>query len=420
MRLLNAGACRSVPLVLLLVPAWLVTLYAVLSWLDPPEPPAWQAYFAVLALLTLSTWLPVYYSSHRQARNSAVRDDEADRLARERTMLRTLIDNLPDFIFVKDLESRFLLINLAAARVVGIADPQDVLGKSEFDLHPHETATRYSSRDQEVMREGVAQVNIQDSAIDTNGNPIDLLTTKVPLRDVDGRVIGVIGIARNITARVKAEAELFEARETAEAANRAKSEFLANMSHEIRTPMNGVIGMADLLFDTQLDALQRDYVGTIRDSGNALLTIINDILDFSKIEAGKLELEQLDVDLRDTFEDVARLLSIQAHANGLEVIAQIDPKLPDLVKGDAEQIRQILLNLAGNAVKFTAKGEVSLQIKVLESSEVGTRVRCEVRDTGIGIPSDRLQSLFTPFMQVDSSTTRRYGGTGLGLSIVRR
>jgi two-component system sensor histidine kinase/response regulator len=238
--------------------------------------------------------------------------------------------------------------------------------------------------------------------------------------DTGGNSAKLAGSIQLITDRKEAEKATLEAVRVAESANRAKSDFVANMSHEIRTPMNGVLGMTDLLLDTQLDALQRDYAETIRDSGASLLTVINDILDFSKVEAGKLELELLNVDLRDTFEDVSRLLSIQAHAKGLELTAQIDEKLPHFVKGDAGRIRQILLNLAGNAIKFTDKGEVSLEIKVLEAGPTGTTVRCEVRDTGIGIPADRMESLFTPFMQVDSSTTRRFGGTGLGLSIVKR
>jgi CheY-like chemotaxis protein len=184
--------------------------------------------------------------------------------------------------------------------------------------------------------------------------------------------------------------------------------------------MNGVIGMIELLLETPLNPMQLDYAQTVRDSAAGLLTVINDILDFSKVEAGKLELECLDIDVRDTIEDVARLLAIQAHPKGLEVIALLDPSLPDLVRGDAGRLRQVLLNLGGNAVKFTQQGEVAIECRVADKDAQGVTIRCEVRDTGMGIPAHRLDALFKPFTQVDSSTTRRFGGTGLGLSIVKR
>jgi PAS domain S-box-containing protein len=325
-----------------------------------------------------------------------------------------------DGLWELDVASREMWVSEHFAEMFGY-DQQEFLGARQkfFDILHAEDAARLREAIERSIREDVL-VDVEARATTRAGEVRWYRVRGALERNADGVPLTVSGSQRDITQRQQYALALLEATETAAAANKAKSQFLANMSHEIRTPMNGVIGMIELLLETPLNPMQLDYAQTVRDSAAALLTVINDILDFSKVEAGKLDLEVLDMDMRDTVEDVARLLAIQAHAKGLEVIALIDPSLPDLVRGDAGRLRQVLLNLGGNAVKFTQKGEVSIECKVAQKDDRGIIIRCEIRDTGMGIPASRVDALFKAFTQVDASTTRRFGGTGLGLSIVRR
>jgi two-component system sensor histidine kinase/response regulator len=239
------------------------------------------------------------------------------------------------------------------------------------------------------------------------------------MRDEQGQVRYIVGVTWDVTRDVQMTEMLKSRADDAHAASRAKSHFLANVSHEIRTPMNGIIGMTGLLLDTRLDRTQRDYAETIRSSADSLLTVLNDILDFSKIEAGKLELESIELDLRANVEDVGSAMAFQAATKGLELIVNVEPQITGRVLGDPQRLRQCLVNLVSNAIKFTQDGEIVIEVR--DRTGGGQPLTYfEVRDTGIGIAEKTLDTLFQPFVQADSSTTRHFGGTGLGLSIVRR
>jgi signal transduction histidine kinase/ActR/RegA family two-component response regulator len=260
----------------------------------------------------------------------------------------------------------------------------------------------------------------------SDGTPRTLYYSKASMTDAGGVVTGVIGVIFDTTERKTLEVRLKEAKEAAEAANRSKSEFLANVSHEIRTPMNGIIGMTDLMLDTALSPTQRDYLDTVRQSADALMDIINDLLDLSKIEAGRMELESIDFELHGMLEHLAKPIALSASRKGLALALELAPDLPLMVRGDPGKLRQVLVNLLGNAVKFTEAGSVTLSVRTL--GPVGghgedpdsVELAFAVRDTGVGIPDDKQHLIFDAFSQADSSTSRRFGGTGLGLAITRR
>ncbi|QDU40884.1 Signal transduction histidine-protein kinase BarA [Maioricimonas rarisocia] len=461
-------------------------------------------------------------------------------LEHERFLLHTLLTYLPDAIYFKDAQGHFTRVSRTLAQLLGANDPDAVIGKTDADFFPGEFADRAHRDELAIMESGQPLIGKEEQP-NWGGEEAWVLTTKVPLRDRRGQIVGTFGISHDITAlkqaearfrrvveaapnpmlvvgadgriqlinnatetlfgyeradligkpierlvpeklrgrheeyrneyfqnpsaramgagrellgrrsdgsvfpvevglspmtldgkmvvlssiydvttRKQAEAALVEAKEAAEDANRAKSDFLANMSHEIRTPMNAIIGMSELLLDDQLTPGQRNYAQTVLEAAESLLSIINEILDFSKIEAGHLELESIDFDLREEIVDMLRTLATRAHRKKVELIWQVDSDVPARVIGDPVRLRQVLLNLVGNAIKFTEQGEIAVTVTSQSQTDSNVRLHFSVRDTGIGIPPTKLKRIFSAFTQADTSTTRQYGGTGLGLTISSR
>jgi PAS domain S-box-containing protein len=380
-----------------------------------PQLSKWQSHTLTIALGTLvaavggALVLSRLQRMHRQvlALESASRRNAEEELGR-------LFDLSLDLVCVVDFDGRLRRLNPAWEAVLGYTGDGALGTPLKDHVHPDDwQATELQVRH---LLDGGSQGSFENRMRCRDGSYRWVHWNAATLPGQ--RLFFATG--RDMTERKRMTDELQQAKGAAEAASRAKSEFLANMSHEVRTPLNGILGMTELALDTDLTAEQREYLGMARASGEALLHIINDILDFSKIEAGKLELEAIDFDLHATVEEAVGLLAEKASVKGLELICHVEAQPPCWLRGDPGRLRQVLLNLAGNAVKFTDRGEVLVCARLEEQGPDGAVVRCEVRDTGAGIPPDVQPRLFASFTQADSSTTRKFGGTGLGLAISKR
>lgn len=342
-------------------------------------------------------------------------------LMRENARIQAIIDAIPNPIFYKGPDTRFIGFNRAYEAYFGIRR-DDLIGMRVLDLEylPHQDRIHYQAEDENLIRMGgSAHREMSMPYADGKIHPTLYYVSAFSLQD--GTSGGLVGTFVDISAQKDGERALAEAKEIAEAATKAKSDFLASMSHEIRTPMNGVTGMADLLAQTKLDDEQKHMLRTIRESGNALITVINDILDFSKIEAGRLEIEDISMSVADALEGVAGTLTPNATKKSVRIHTFVDPAIPTAVLGDPVRVRQILFNLTGNAVKFSDKKDVSVRATLLPPvNDERLWLRFEVTDQGIGISEENQAKLFQAFSQAESSTTRKFGGTGLGLAICKR
>jgi len=326
-----------------------------------------------------------------------------------------LLDELKSPIYVKNRKHQWVYVNQAFSALLD--KPKEyMIGKTDYDITPEEQSDVFWEKDNEVFETQKTNINIETTT-NGDGETVWVESKKSYFKNAKGEEF-IFGVLTDVTLLKNREFELEDAWSSAKSAERAKSQFLANMSHEVRTPMNGILGMTELLGQCELSAQQKDFVGIIQRSGDALLTIINDILDFSKIEAGQLIIDPAPFDMKDCIEDVMALLAPKVAESGIDLLLRIQPNLPETYLGDAGRIRQILTNLIGNAVKFTAQGHVYIEVSGSVENNMAS-LTISVKDTGIGIAPEKLGKVFDKFNQADASTTRIYGGTGLGLNIAR-
>jgi PAS domain S-box-containing protein len=336
----------------------------------------------------------------------------------EHQLHQSLVESLPLCVFRKDVEGRYLFANDFFCRTLD-RPLSELQGRTDNDLYGEELAAKQRVDDARVLATGKVFESVEEHTSPGNVTTV-FEVLKSPVRNFQGEIVGVQGLMWDISSHTLAENALREAKEAAEAASRAKGEFLANISHEIRTPMTAIIGMTELLFDTELDSSQQEYLTMVRESGESLLQIIDEVLDFSKIEAGRMELQCSAFDVRLDLSKILRTLKVRAQQKALRLAHQVDSDVPRMLVGDKGRLRQVIVNLVGNAIKFTSRGEIMVSVAVESVSDDDFKLHFEVRDTGDGIPRQKHLTIFEPFEQADASTTRSVGGTGLGLAIASR